>query len=148
MAIISIDTGILLSAISVIVSIFLFAYKTMSTKGEKSIIYGETVKRHEYTVSNIQKNIEYIMTKINSHDIDVAEMKRDLAYLLKENDAEKRDIESLRNRLEDYDNRRPPPPSYLGGGGNNSRQRNNSSSQQDNNNHNNIIDWKKREKIS
>lgn len=144
MAIISIDTGILLSAISVIVSIFLFAYKTMSTKGEKSIIYGETVKRHEYTVSNIQKNIEYIMSKINSHDVDVAEMKRDLAYLLKENDAEKRDIESLRNRLEDYDNRRPP--SYSGGG-NNSRQRNNSSQQQDNN-YNNIIDWKKREKIS
>lgn len=144
MAIISIDTGILLSAISVIVSIFLFAYKTMSTKGEKSIIYGETVKRHEYTVSNIQKNIEYIMSKINSHDVDVAEMKRDLAYLLKENDAEKRDIEFLRNRLEDYDNRRPP--SYSGGG-NNSRQRNNSSQQQDNN-YNNIIDWKKREKIS
>lgn len=58
MPILTIDTGILLSAVSVIVSIILFMYKTITTKNEKSIVYGQSVKQHESTIIDIKKHVD------------------------------------------------------------------------------------------
>lgn len=105
MPILSIDSGILLSAISVIVTIFLFLFKTMSSKSEKAIIYGETVKKNDEAVKLISTQLDYVLKKLNQNDVDIISIKKDLEYFKIQDVAGQKEFDRLRERIEKSSNR-------------------------------------------
>lgn len=98
--ILSIDTGILLSAISVIVTIFLFIFKTQSSKSEKAIVISETVKKNEANIVFILTQLEHMQAKLNINDVDIISVKKDIEFLKIEGVAYKKDIERLCGRID------------------------------------------------
>jgi hypothetical protein len=100
--ILSIDTGILLSAISVIVTIFLFIFKTQSTKSEKAIVISETVKKNEESIRIILKQLDNIQAKLNINDIDIITVKKDIEFLKTQDIVDKKDIERLFEKIEKF----------------------------------------------
>ena len=100
--ILSIDTGILLSAISVIVTIFLFIFKTQSSKSEKAIVISETVKKNGASIDIILKQLDNIQAKLNINDIDIITVKKDIEFLKTQDIVDKKDIERLFEKFDKF----------------------------------------------
>lgn len=105
MAILTVDTGILLSAVSVVVSIVLFMYKTLATKGEKSIVYSQTVKQNTADIANLKDSVEKLREDVNKHNGNIIGFGRDIEFLKERVKELKQDIGNMEY---DLDNRKKP----------------------------------------
>lgn len=72
MAIVNLDTGILLSSAGVITTIVLFILKTYSSKTEKAVSQAEVVKSHESSITHMRTQVGEIDKELDSIKSNVA----------------------------------------------------------------------------